>query len=77
MKRELKKQPDYPKMIDQILAGGVSQAELGTGIGVVMSDRMLRAYRNGIQPLPNRAAAIERLWLTTTGKKRIPLKAAS
>lgn len=75
MNREPKKQPDYPKMIEQILAAGVTQAEFGAAIGVSMSDRMLTYYRNGIQPLPHRAAAIERVWLKATGKKRIPLKA--
>lgn len=77
MKRKSTKQPDYPKMVEQILAAGVSQIEFGAALGIAMTDRMLVAYRGLRQPLPSRAAAIESLWLKTTGKKRIPMTAAA
>lgn len=75
MKREPKPQPDYAKVVNQILAAGVTQADLGAALGTAMTDRMLLYYRNGFTPRADRAAALERLWLKATGKKRIPLKA--
>lgn len=62
--------PDWGRLLDDLLKAGLSQANIGTAMGVDLTDRMLRHYRAGVQPAFHRGDAVVVLWCATQGKKR-------
>lgn len=69
--------PDWAKLFEHLLAAGVTREEIGTAMGVAITDRMLLAYRSGVAPLRHRQERLVALWRERSGKKRLPMAEGS
>jgi|PlaIllAssembly_1097288.scaffolds.fasta_scaffold00158_13 hypothetical protein len=61
--------PDWGRIIEDMVAAGHSQADIGKAMNVDLTDRMLSHYRAGVQPTYWRGAALLALWCKVTKRK--------
>ena len=60
---------DWPAIIDQIEAAGVSRADIGAAMDVYLTDRMVVHYRRGsVEPAWFRGIGLIALWCRIMGK---------
>jgi hypothetical protein len=67
--------PDWPTVIEQIVATGMTELEISKQPGVALSLKAVRYLATGVQPLFHRGDALVRIWCDRTGNPReaIPL----
>lgn len=70
MKREPTQTPDWAAMIEQMVDKGLTHADIGKAMGSVLTLRMIRHYRLGVQPLHYRGEAMIQLWCETMAAQR-------
>lgn len=61
---------DWAAMLDELASLGVGSRRISEAMGGDVTDRMLRVYRNGVQPTHWRGEALVLLWCQMTGKAR-------
>jgi hypothetical protein len=60
---------DWAAMIEQLLAAGLTLADIGDSMGFAqLTDKMVRFYGMGVEPQEARRNALIDLWGKTTGK---------
>lgn len=57
-------------MLSELQAAGVGSRRMSEAMGGQITDRMLRAYASGIQPMHWRGEVILAMWCEVTGKAR-------
>lgn len=70
-------QPDWFRIITDLIYAGLPMRQIGREIDVTMSEALLRAYRSGTQPTYVRGEALVKLWCAKLGKSvdEVPRKA--
>ena len=61
---------DWSAMLNELSDLGVGSRRISEAMGGEVTDRMLRVYRNGVQPTHWRGEALLALWCEMTGKNR-------
>lgn len=62
--------PDWALMIHQLLEGGLTTRKIGDAMSFVLTNRMVRHYQLGVQPLHFRGEALIALWCSTLKRER-------
>lgn len=62
--------PDWALMIEQIVATGLNYRQIGDAASFTVTEKMIRHYKLGVQPLYWRGEAMIVLWMEATGKTR-------
>lgn len=62
--------PDWAVMIEQMVNRGLSFSDIAKATASVLTDRMVKHYAAGVQPLHWRGEAMIGLWCKTLGQKR-------
>lgn len=69
--RKTDQAPDWPKLIDDLMQMDMPLRRIAEAMGLSMvSESMLRHYRNGVQPLWWRGDGLIKLWCEVTRKTR-------
>lgn len=68
--------PDWPAMIDDMLATGLTLAEIGDRMCAGLSGKLLKHYRAGGQPVYWRGDMLIAAWCGTVGKPESELPRA-
>lgn len=64
---------DWNWLLTDLLRAGLNWQQIGNRLGVQFSDRMIKYYAAGAQPLHFRGEAMIRLWSEVSGKDRAAL----
>lgn len=62
--------PDWAVMIEQMTAKGLTFADIAKATASVLTDRMVKHYAAGVQPLHWRGEAMIGLWCKTLNRRR-------
>jgi hypothetical protein len=65
--------PDWGRLIAEVVASGLTHADVGIRMGAVLTQRMLRHYAIGVQPLHFRGEALIVLWCERLARARTDL----
>ena len=62
--------PDWSRLIEDVIATGMTLAQVGSRMGTMLTTRMLRHYADGVQPVHFRGEALIGLWCDRMKRER-------